>query len=110
MFKHCKKTCNFCSSASSSKICNAVDKLGSCCKLAKDVGCEGTKVANWVAKNCEISCGKCGKNDHCKDPEEVICSDKSGKQCKGWAKRGYCETISGMAENCEKSCGKCGRN
>ena len=87
----------------------SVDKIGTCCKLVKDVGCDGsTKLSKWIAKNCEISCEKCGKNDHCKEPE--TCSDKSGKKCIAWAKNGYCKTVKGLAENCAKSCGKCRGN
>ena len=83
-----------------------VDKIETCCTLVKKVGCEGsTKLSKLIAKNCEISCEKCGKNDHCKEPE--TCSDKSGKKCIAWAKQGYCNTIQGLAENCAKSCGKC---
>ena len=86
-----------------------VDKIETCCTLVKNVGCDGsTKLSKWIAKNCEISCEKCGKNDHCKEPE--TCSDKSGKKCIAWAKNGYCKTIQGLAENCEKSCGKCKGN
>ena len=87
----------------------SVDKIGTCCKLVKDVGCDGsTKLSKWIAKNCEISCEKCGKNDHCKEPE--TCSDKSGKKCIAWAENGFCKTIKGLAENCAKSCGKCRGN
>jgi hypothetical protein len=81
--------------------CTAVDKQEDCCKFAVEVGCD----VEWVAKDCEISCKKCGENDYC--PEEVTCKDKSGKQCIEWARKGFCVTMKGLAGYCEKSCGIC---
>ena len=114
MAENCKQTCDLCPPTSSLGWgCSATDYDVNCCDYVKQYSCDKMFDDGWmVSEKCEISCGKCGKNDHCKEPEKFVCEDTGYPEswcilCKKEVKDKNYEDVENCLDYCLKSYGNC---